>query len=299
MNNLRKFDTFQDYEEAELVKPAVSLIAEDDTVLFDQKDEEEEFGGLTVIYDIEDASNEVTLFNAGGGDSSASGGESESSGGGAMPTSMIIDGNEETPIGTWRFDTTGEHTVQYEFEDNTVPDNFFGFIHEITEVEAGSDIVVVGANSFEECDSITSVTLGNSITSISGSAFAGCASLESIVIPSGVTAIYGSTFNGCASLSSVTIPSGVTRIDAAAFGSCAFDSVVIPSGVTYIGEEACSYCLSLSGVTVLATSVPYLGQVAFQENATGRKIYVPSESVNAYKTNANWSEYASDIEAIQ
>ena len=37
MNNLRKFNTLADYQSAELVKPAVSLIASDDSVHFDQK----------------------------------------------------------------------------------------------------------------------------------------------------------------------------------------------------------------------------------------------------------------------
>jgi hypothetical protein len=36
----------------------------------------------------------------------------------------------------------------------------------------------------------------------------------------------------------------------------------------------------------------------FIANPSGRKIYVPSESVNAYKAATYWSDYASDIEAI-
>ena len=33
----------------------------------------------------------------------------------------------------------------------------------------------------------------------------------------------------------------------------------------------------------------------FDYNASGRKIYVPMESVEAYKSAEYWSEYASDI----
>ena len=147
MNNLRKFDTFQDYEEAELVKPAVSLIAEDDSVFFDQKEAEPEaFGGLTVIYNVEDASNEVQLFNGGGGGSSES--ESESGGGGALPSRMIIDGNEETPVNSWRFETSGEHTVQYEFEDNTVPPQFLDGVSIATEAIIGIDITNISSAAF-------------------------------------------------------------------------------------------------------------------------------------------------------
>ncbi len=33
----------------------------------------------------------------------------------------------------------------------------------------------------------------------------------------------------------------------------------------------------------------------FDDNASGRKIYVPTASVNAYKNADGWKEYASDI----
>ena len=33
----------------------------------------------------------------------------------------------------------------------------------------------------------------------------------------------------------------------------------------------------------------------FKNNASGRKIYVPAESVDAYKTASGWSNYASAI----
>jgi hypothetical protein len=41
-----------------------------------------------------------------------------------------------------------------------------------------------------------------------------------------------------------------------------------------------------------------LGNYVFGTNASGRKIYVPSESVDAYKAAEKWSTYAADIEAI-
>ena len=183
MNNLRKFSTFQDYEEAELVKPAVSLIADTDEVYFDQKDEEEDFGGLTVVYNIdnEDVDTEVQLF-VGGGDSSASGGESESGGGSALPSRMIVDGNEETPVNSWRFETAGEHTVQYEFEDNTVPAGFMTGNIMATSIIVGDDIEVIAgtegsSGAFESCGYINTVEVGTGITEIGNYAFNYCTSM--------------------------------------------------------------------------------------------------------------------------
>ena len=182
MNNLRKFSTLEDYQEAELVKPAVSLIAEDDTVFFDQKEAEPEaFGGLTVIYNVdnEDVDTEVQIFNGGGGSSES---ESESGGGGALPTRMIIDGNEETPINTWRFETAGEHTVQYEFSGNTVPAGFMAGNAMATSIIVGDDIEVIagtegGSGAFDGCGNIDTVEVGTGITEIGNYAFNYCTSM--------------------------------------------------------------------------------------------------------------------------
>lgn len=205
MNNLRKFDTFQDYEEAELVKPAVSLIADTDEVYFDQKEAEPEpeaFGGLTVIYNIEDVDTEVQIFNGGGGSSES---ESESGGGGAMPTRMIIDGNEETPINSWRFDTAGEHTVQYEFEDNVIPAGFMTNNIMATSIIVGDDIEVIagtegGSGAFESCGYIDTVEVGTGITEIGNYAFNYCTSMtifsiEATTPPTLGTDVFANTAN--------------------------------------------------------------------------------------------------------
>lgn len=153
-NNLRKFATVAAYQaaELELIKPAVSLIEENDDVYFDQKEVVPTFGGLTVKYNIINTTSEMTLFNGGGGSSSSSESSSESGGGGALPTRMIVDGVEETPINTWRFETAGEHIVQYEFEDNAVPQDFIknvaDSIPDATEVIVGTDITNIGSAAF-------------------------------------------------------------------------------------------------------------------------------------------------------
>jgi surface protein len=81
-------------------------------------------------------------------------------------------------------------------------------------------------------------------------------------------------------------------------GCTSLTSIDIPSSVTSIGNSAFYYCSGLTSVTINATTPPTLGFSAFDYNATGRKIYVPSASVDAYKAATNWSTYAADIEAI-
>ena len=77
-----------------------------------------QFTGVTNVYNVEDASNEVILYKG-----------SEPSGSSAVvkaPDEMWVDGSYETVSPTWRFDEEGEHIVQYSFEDNanTVETNF-------------------------------------------------------------------------------------------------------------------------------------------------------------------------------
>lgn len=185
MDNLKKFATYADYSAATLNYPAVSWIVSGNTVAFDPE-APVVFGGLTVYYDIEDPSVEIGLFN-GGGDSSGSESGSGSGGGGALPTTMIIDGVEETPINTWRFETAGEHIVQYTFDNNEIP---YAFMHDIgyaTKIEIGNDIATIpdenaDGKPFGDMVDLSSVTISNSITYIGNRAFDGCFSLERITV---------------------------------------------------------------------------------------------------------------------
>jgi hypothetical protein len=43
------------------------------------------------------------------------------------------------------------------------------------------------------------------------------------------------------------------------------------------------------------TTPPSGDEYMFNDNASGRKIYVPRGSVNAYKNAEYWSDYADDI----
>lgn len=193
-NNLKKFNTVADYQAATLNYPAVSLIAANYGVYFDKTAPTPTFGGLTVYYNIENPSNEFTLFNGGGSSESGSG----SGGGGALPTTMIVDGNSETPINTWRFETAGEHIVQYTFENNDIPQRFLNGIAYATKIEVGDDITSIsedyaGDGVFASMRDLTSVTISDSITSIGGYAFNVCTSLVNITVEATTPPTLGSS----------------------------------------------------------------------------------------------------------
>ena len=95
----------------------------------------------------------------------------------------------------------------------------------------------------------------------------------------------------------IAIPTSVTTIKTSAFSSCkSLTSVEIPSNVKSIEEYAFQSCTSLSKVRFYSQTPPTIGYRPFNNNADGRKIYVPKESVDKYKnTNTHWRDYVDDI----
>ena len=165
-----------------------------------------------------------------------------------------------------------------------------------------SDITEIKSYAFYYCSSLTSITIPDSVTSIGDSAFAWCNSLTSVTIPDSVTTIGNSAFYNCWSLTSVTIPDSVTTIGGSAFYNCSsLTSVTIPDSVTTIEDEAFYGCDGLNGIYCKAIIPPYLGSVYVFVYLKGGYyycpcyIYVPMESVEAYKSASYWSFYTGAI----
>ena len=100
-------------------------------------------------------------------------------------------------------------------------------------------------------------------------------------------------FECCYELKSVSIPSSVYYIGRFAFQYCRnLESIIIPSSVNSIGISAFSECKALKDIYCQAVNVPETHSSAFDnspiENMT---LYVPGESMNAYKTTDPWSGF--------
>ena len=186
----------------------------------------------------------------------------------------------------------------------TIPDsvtlienNAFHYCISLTSMSIPNSVTSIGNYAFFFCSSLESITIPDSVTSIGYIAFSSCSSLKSITIPNSVTEIGQAAFQDCGSLKSITIPDSVTEIGERAFLACSsLESVTIPDSVTEIGEDAFFACSSLESVYCKSTTPPTLGVRAFDRNASSRRIYVPTASVDAYETADGWKDYADSIE---
>ena len=165
------------------------------------------------------------------------------------------------------------------------------------EVTIPNGVTSIGNCAFWECTSLISITIPGSVTSIGEWAFFQCG-LTSITIPDSVTSIKVSAFQKCTGLTSITIPDSVTSIGNGVFWECtSLTSVTIPSSVTSLDVFAFWGCTGLTSITVKPETPPTGGYNMFFET-NNAPIYVPAESVEAYKSAQYWSDYADRIQAI-
>ena len=101
---------------------------------------------------------------------------------------------------------------------------------------------------------------------------------------------------------SIEIPNCISSIGTMAIGFCdKLTTLILPNSITSLGADTqdsiIADALNLTSVTILATIPPECYGILITEH-DGYTIYVPSESVNAYKVANHWATYASKIQAI-
>ena len=202
-----------------------------------------------------------------------------------------------------------------------IPYYCFYQCEKLTEVAIAEGVKTIGERAFQSCYALPSVVIPQSVEQIERNAFYFCEGLESVSLPAGLTAISNETFYNCESLKSVTMPAELTAIGNYAFRNCtalsevvmndkvekigdyafknctSLQEIVIPDSVTEVGGWSFEDCTSLVAVYCYPVEPPLLSYDAFDHNGANRIIYVPSESVESYKTAKVWSDYVLSIEA--
>ncbi len=240
--------------------------------------------------------------------------------------------NTVTSIGALAFHGNGNlTTISIPASVTSIGDQAF-FQCGLTTISIPDGVQSIGGNAFYGCSNLESVHIGSGVTSIGSSAFVNCDKLATItvaannqtfdsrdncnaiirkadnvlvqgsintVIPNSVTSIGAEAFWDHDGLTSITIPASVQSIGATAFYDCdGLSTVTIGSGVTSIGNQAFDTCDGLGSVTIYATNAPTLGMNVFLSNKSGRKIYVFSDRVDAYKSAWGMNDAIEDIPAL-
>ena len=175
----------------------------------------------------------------------------------------------------------------------------------LTSVKIPSSVTSIGRAAFHGCNNLAKITIPNSVTSIGKSAFAHCWSLKEITIPNSITSLGIMTFDQCCNITSVTISNSIASIGLLTFNNCySLESIIIPENVASIDEYAFFNCKKLMNV-YCKRSTPPTGKsnmfLAYREEGSKEycpincQIYVPRNSVEAYKSAEGWKEYADRI----
>ncbi len=211
----------------------------------------------------------------------------------------------------------------------------FSNLTKVTTVSLGGSITRIGTAAFHYCESLTSISLGIELETIGDDAFWGCEQLSSgLNIYSNVWNIGNSTFGACYSIpyfyvsddnpnfkgyrdaiysknmevlmaypmgktdEELVIPQGVKRIaNTAIYGSHHIKRVTLPATLTTIAENNFIYMNIMEEVTSYAVVPPdCLSEHNFYE-ISNAVLYVPAESVEAYRAADGWKNFGT-IEEI-
>lgn len=176
----------------------------------------------------------------------------------------------------------------------TIPEGTFSSCTNLVSFVFPENVSCIKGNAFYKCTSLESIEIPNIVSEIGPSAFSGCSSLKHFNFPEKLTYIDNSVFYDCDSLTSVIIPKTITSIGEYAFCRCdSLRSVTFLGELTELRSGAFSNCLSIREVTslglepcyVYSTTSPIFSTEVY-ENAN---LYVPVQSIEAYKYTRPWS----------
>ena len=210
----------------------------------------------------------------------------------------------------------------------TIGESAFDSCEQLKQISIPESVTDIGSGAFGNCPALTAITVaeGNTaycsdggilfskdkttlvkypegkpetsyaipagVTAVENSAFSYCKTLAAVTIPESVTSIGNKALTGCTSLTEITVPDGVTRIGDYTFYNCtALTKVTLGNGVTNIAYVAFSGCTALAEMTVAATEPPVAAASAFKNVSRDMTVYVPAESLAAYKAASVWSEF--------
>ena len=198
---------------------------------------------------------------------------------------------------TWHLNDAYELTIEgtgamYDYSNSTAAP-WQSYAGSIKSVVIKTGVTGIGSWAFSQCSALTDVSIAESVIRIGGDAFRECSTLEEITLPKGLTELGTGVFLYCYALKSIIVPEGVTKIGSDTFEFCPqLSSITFPSGLTEIGAWALKGAYNLTSITCKAATPPSLGNEVFSGVSYDITVYVPTSSVEAYKTAYGWNQFA-------
>lgn len=187
---------------------------------------------------------------------------------------------------------------QYSFSASTNANQLW---NKATGLIIDDGVTSLGVYSFANWASSKSLKLAKTITTVGANSFEAWLIAESIDfgLSTNLTTIGAGSFNNWRKLKKITIPDTVTNIDSLAFYNCtSATSLTIGLLVSTIATSAFANMTSCLEITCLRGTPPTITFNTFSGLRAGCIFKVPSSSLTAYQTAANWSAFASQMVGV-
>ena len=190
----------------------------------------------------------------------------------------------------------------------SVPRWTFGYCSRAWVISLPEGVETINENAFMTCSGVTSIVIPEGCKEIWDDAFIYCTAATWIVVPDGVTHIYEGTFFSCTAAEKIILSPGLKELgvygNGQGYGAFAvatsWREIRIPETVESMGKGVFDIVLKAEKMYLCPQIPPTTSgmPISVDERAICFTIYVPAESVEAYKTAEGWSAYADRIEAM-
>ena len=148
------------------------------------------------------------------------------------------------------------------------------------------------ALSLAQATTLKSVIFTEGVIEIGSSVFKGLTSLESVEFPASLKTLKGNSFENTSITTAIFKGNNLSTIGGLCFKNAKLEIVDLPASIEDIQNEGFTGNSNLDILICRAENVPTIGKVTFngvgwRDNKVNTQIYVPANSLNAYKT-SNW-----------
>ena len=142
------------------------------------------------------------------------------------------------------------------------------------------------------CPKLNAVNIPEGVTTIGHYAFSNDSALTTMQIPEGVTYVGNEVFSNCKRLQTIDLPQSLVNMGSSVFDRCiALQSVTLHGNFQYTSGNLFPFCNGLQFIACEAIDPPvlrYLRNFDFEQVI----LYVPEESIAAYRTADVWKDFA-------